>query len=139
MRRVEQRCIPNIEAIFLQQDINSKMRLILVDWLIDVHAKFRMRGETLFLCVNLVDRMLSAHQVDRKQLQLVGCSAFFIASKFNEIYNVQLSDLVGLTDNSYTVKQMLVMEMQILHSLDFELNFPTVFTFLEAYLAALIC
>lgn len=68
MRGAEQRCLPNIEAIGLQQDVNSKMRQILVDWLIDVHAKFRMRGETLFTCVNIVDRMLSLHQIDRKQL-----------------------------------------------------------------------
>lgn len=34
----------------LQDDINSKMRVILTDWLVEVHLKFRLRNETLFLC-----------------------------------------------------------------------------------------
>lgn len=33
-----------------QDDINHKMRVILTDWLVEVHLKFRLRHETLFLC-----------------------------------------------------------------------------------------
>lgn len=32
-----------------QKDISEKMRGILVDWLVDVHLKFRLRNETLFM------------------------------------------------------------------------------------------
>ena len=32
-----------------QTDINEKMRAILMDWLVDVHLKFKLRDETLFL------------------------------------------------------------------------------------------
>lgn len=38
--------------------LNEAMRKILVDWLIDVHRKFKLRQETLFIAVNLVDRYL---------------------------------------------------------------------------------
>ena len=41
-----------------QKDINEKMRAILIDWLIDVHLKFRLVHETMFLTVNLIDRYL---------------------------------------------------------------------------------
>ncbi len=41
-----------------QKDINEKMRAILIDWLIDVHLKFRLVNETMFLTVNLIDRYL---------------------------------------------------------------------------------
>jgi hypothetical protein len=34
------------------------MRFILVDWLIDVHARFKMMPETLFITVNIIDRFL---------------------------------------------------------------------------------
>ena len=34
------------------------MRTILIDWLIDVHLKFDLLPETLFLTVNLIDRYL---------------------------------------------------------------------------------
>jgi hypothetical protein len=34
------------------------MRAILVDWLVDVHLKFKLVPETLFMCINLIDRFL---------------------------------------------------------------------------------
>jgi G2/mitotic-specific cyclin-B, other len=40
----------------LQEEIHVKMRRILVDWLIDVHMKFKLLPETLFITINLVDR-----------------------------------------------------------------------------------
>lgn len=42
-----------------QSDINESMRAILVDWLIDVHLKFKLLNETLFLTINIIDRYLS--------------------------------------------------------------------------------
>ncbi len=55
-----------------QADINEKMRAILVDWLVEVHLKFKLMPETLFLTVNLIDRFLEAKPVTRRNLQLVG-------------------------------------------------------------------
>ena len=37
-----------------QPDINAKMRSILVDWLIEVHRKFELMPETLYLTLNNV-------------------------------------------------------------------------------------
>jgi len=34
------------------------MREILIDWLIDVHSRFKLNDETLFLAVNIIDRTL---------------------------------------------------------------------------------
>lgn len=42
-----------------QRDINEKMRAILVDWLIEVHYKFKLNPETLFITISLIDRYLS--------------------------------------------------------------------------------
>ena len=38
----------------LQADINAKMRSIIVDWLIEVHRKFELMPETLYLTLNNV-------------------------------------------------------------------------------------
>jgi cyclin B len=40
----------------IQTDINEKMRSILVGWMIDVHLKFKLLPETLYLTINLLDR-----------------------------------------------------------------------------------
>ena len=46
-----------------QKDINEKMRSILIDWLIDVHNKFQLIPETLFLTINLIDRFLDKKEI----------------------------------------------------------------------------
>ena len=40
----------------------------MIDWLVDVHLKFKLLSETLFLTINLIDRFLSAKQVERAKL-----------------------------------------------------------------------
>ena len=69
-----------------QPEINDKMRAILVDWLIDVHRKFELSPETLFLTINIIDRFLAVKTVPRRELQLVGISAMLMASKYEEIW-----------------------------------------------------
>ena len=51
-----------------QQDINSRMRTILVDWLIDLHQKFALQPETLYIAVNTIDRFLMKRMVMRSRL-----------------------------------------------------------------------
>lgn len=69
-----------------QIEINAKMRAILVDWLIEVHYKFELMPETLYLTVYIIDRYLSLESVLRRDLQLVGITAMLIACKYEEIW-----------------------------------------------------
>ena len=55
-----------------QSDINSAMRTILVDWLIEVADEYKLNDETLFLCIQYIDRFLSTVNVTRSKLQLLG-------------------------------------------------------------------
>ena len=65
-----------------QTDVNCKMRAILIDWLVEVHLKFKLMVETLYLTVNLIDRFLEKEAITRNKLQLVGVTAMSIASKY---------------------------------------------------------
>ncbi len=62
------------------------MRAILIDWLVEVHLKFKLVPETLYLTVSLIDRYLEKVEVHWEKLQLVGVTAMLIASKYEEIY-----------------------------------------------------
>merc|ERR1719183_2744469 len=77
-----------------QTDINARMRAILLDWLVEVHLKFKLVPQTLYLTVQLIDRYLSVKEVKRPKLQLIGVSCLLIASKYEEIYPPELRDLV---------------------------------------------
>lgn len=84
--------------------LNEAMRKILVDWLIDVHRKFKLRQETLFIAVNLVDRYLqhAAEPVSKGKFQLFGITCLFIAAKYEEIYPPGLADFVYVCADTYS-------------------------------------
>lgn len=120
-----------------QVEINDKMRAILVDWLIEVHSKFKLQKETLFITINIIDRYLASMICSKAQLQLVGVTALLIACKYEEIYPPELKDFVFITDRAYTKEDVLQMEQLILWALAFDLNFPTSYRFLERYMRML--
>ncbi|XP_016140893.1 G2/mitotic-specific cyclin-B2-like [Sinocyclocheilus grahami] len=49
-------------------DINARMRALLVDWLIQVHSRFQLLQETLYMTVAILDRFLQV-RVAQKLLQ----------------------------------------------------------------------
>ena len=119
-----------------QTDINHKMRAILVDWLVEVHLKFKLMPETLFLTHNLIDRFLEKKVVSRKNLQLVGVTAMLLASKYEEIWAPEVRDFVYISDKAYTREQIIEMEKDMLSELGFHLTVPTPFHFLSRFFKA---
>ena len=117
----------------IQTDINHKMRAILIDWLIDVHLKYKLLPQTMYIAVNLIDRFLSKNDINRTKLQLVGITAMFIACKYEEIYPPELKDFVYITDGAYVKSEVLNMEYKMLKSLDFNLTFTTQWSIFEIY------
>ena len=109
------------------------MRSILVDWLVEVHLKFKLVPESLYLTVNLIDRYLEKAQVHRSKLQLVGVTAMLIACKYEEIYPPIVKDFVYITDNAYTKEEILEMEREMLMALDFDIQITSCYRFLERY------
>jgi cyclin B len=93
------------------------MRSILVDWLVEVHLKFKLVQESLYLTINLIDRYLERKQAHRSKLQLVGVTAMLIACKYEEIYPPIVKDFVYITDNAYTKDEILDMERDMLETL----------------------
>lgn len=128
----------SVRPVFMedQQYINERMRSILVDWLVEVHLKFKLVPETLYLTVNLIDRYLAKTEVSRPKLQLVGVTALLIASKYEEIYPPELRDLVYICDRAYSKLEILDMEEIILKKLEYQITIPSAHAFLVRYLKA---
>ena len=114
-----------------QADINEKMRAMLIDWIIDVHFKFKLKSDTLFLTVWLIDRYLSEKQMKRGRLQLLGVTSMLISCKYEEIYSPEVFDFVYITENSYEKKDIINLEFEILKMLEFNVTIPTSNNFYE--------
>jgi len=118
--------LPKPDYMEEQTDINAKMRAILVDWLVEVHTKYRLRKETLFLTANIIDRYLSVRPVMRRKLQLLGVVAMFIASKYEEIDPPKVSEFSYITDHTFSKEEIKAMECAVLAALEFQITVPTI-------------
>lgn len=123
--------LPNAHYMDNQAEIQWSMRSVLMDWLVQVHNRFSLLPETLFLCVNYIDRFLSCKIVSLGKLQLVGATAIFVAAKYEEINCPSVSEIVYMVDGGYTVDEILKAERFMLSMLQFELGWPGPMSFLR--------
>nr|ALK03038.1 cyclin A [Hypophthalmichthys molitrix] len=133
LRECEVRYRPKPGYMRKQPDITNCMRIILVDWLVEVGEEYKLCSETLYLAVNYLDRFLSCMSVLRGKLQLVGTAAVLLAAKYEEVYPPEVDEFVYITDDTYTKKQLLRMEQHLLRVLAFDMTAPTVHQFLMQY------
>lgn len=131
LHREEHALLPQATYMDKQPHVNGKMRAILIDWLVDVAKKYKLKSETLFLAVALVDRFLELRETQRQHLQLVGVTGLLLAAKFEETCPPQVQDFVYVTDSAYSKEEVMKMEVAMLTALNFQLCQPTAFHFLQ--------
>lgn len=131
MKHLEVKMLPNAHYMDNQHEIQWSMRSVLMDWLVQVHHRFNLLPETLFLCVNYIDRFLSCKVVSLAKLQLVGATAIFIAAKYEEINCPSVQEIVYMVDGGYTIDEILKAERFMLTMLQFELGWPGPMSFLR--------
>lgn len=131
LKKLEIATKPNANYMEHQEDLEWKMRGILVDWLIEVHTRFHLLPETLFLAVNIIDRFLSTKVVQLDRLQLVGVTAMFIASKYEEVLSPHVANFRHVADDGFTEDEILVAERYVLTALNYDLSYPNPMNFLR--------
>ena len=108
-----------------QPQINEKMRAILIDWIIDIHFKFNLKLQTLYITIMIIDTFLSKKEIRRSEFQLLGLAALLIACKTEEVQCPQMKDLIDLTDGACNKEQLIKMESDVLVLLNFNICVPT--------------
>ncbi|KAK8216514.1 G2/mitotic-specific cyclin CYB1 [Phyllosticta capitalensis] len=131
LKELEIATMANPKYMENQTELEWKMRGILVDWLLEVHTRFRLLPETLFLAVNIIDRFLSRKIVQLDRLQLVGVTAMFIASKYEEVLSPHVQNFRHVADDGFTEDEILSAERFVLAALDYDLSFPNPMNFLR--------
>lgn len=120
-----------------QPEIKWHMRPCLVDFLVELHFTFRLRPETLYLTLNIIDRYVSRRIVYIKHYQLVGCAALWIASKFEDSKErvPSVDELFHYCQKTYEPSAFIQMEGHVLSTIQWTLGHPTA----EAWLRMLCC
>ena len=123
----------NPDYFTFQVEINNKMRIILIDWLLGICNKLKFKEETFFTTIYIIDAYLSKKFIKRKNFQLLGVTALFISTKINEIFFGRVKDYAFATDNAYEEKDILKMEIDIARTLNFNFLVPTCLSFFQIY------
>ncbi|KAE9410912.1 hypothetical protein BT96DRAFT_952769 [Gymnopus androsaceus JB14] len=137
MHEMENYTMSSTQSMDQQPEIRWHMRPCLVDFLVEIHFSFRLRPETLYLALNIVDRYVSRRIVFIKHYQLVGCAALWIAAKFEDAKErvPTVHDLVQMCHDAYEESAFLQMEGHVLSTIQWTLGHPTA----EAWLRLMCC
>jgi len=115
-----------------QQEINCRMRAIIVNWIIEVHDRFKLLPDTLFLSIIIFDRYMSIiNNIDKNRLQLIGVTSLLIACKYEEIFSPEVRDFICILDRAYEREDLMEEENNILKILKFEVTYPSALRYYE--------
>lgn len=132
MKEMQTRTLPVASMIDIQPELEWFMRPYLLDFLVDTHLTLKLSSQTLFLAVNLVDRYCSKRVVAKKHYQLVGCTALWIASKYEDkkSHIPSISELISMCCGVYEEAMFLQMEGHILNTLEWSIGHTTLDAFI---------
>lgn len=118
---------------FSRQHLTPQMRSVLVDWLHEVSDEMQLVTETTHKAVRYFDSFMARcrDRIPRQELQLIGVSCLFIATKFEEVLAPVVGDMCYVTADTYTAEQVIAAEAQILCRLQFDTNVVTAYSTLE--------
>lgn len=115
--------------------LQPRMRTVLLDWIAEVCDVYNQHRETYYLTIDYLDRFLTAKKdIQKNQLQLIGISCLFIASKNEEIYPPKVADYAYVTDGACTENDILNMELAIIKTLSWKLTPITPNYWLKVYM-----
>ncbi|OBA23022.1 A/B/D/E cyclin [Metschnikowia bicuspidata var. bicuspidata NRRL YB-4993] len=131
LHELEHKMAPDANYMDDQDELKWEMRSVLVDWVVQVHQRFNLLPETLYLTINYIDRFLSRRKVSLSRFQLVGAVALFLAAKYEEINCPTVQEVAYMADNAYTVQEFLKAELFLIGVLEFEMGWPGPMSFLR--------
>ncbi|WPK24456.1 hypothetical protein PUMCH_001730 [Australozyma saopauloensis] len=131
LHELEHKLAPDPNYMKNQSELKWEMRAVLIDWVVQVHQRFNLLPETLFLTVNYIDRFLSRRRVSLARFQLVGAVALFIAAKYEEINCPTVQEVAYMADNAYTVDDFFKAELFMIDVLEFDMGWPGPMSFLR--------
>ncbi|KAE8286055.1 Cyclin-G1 [Larimichthys crocea] len=115
--------------------MTTRLRELEVKDLLSLTRFFGFSSDTFSLAISLLDRFLSVMKIQPKHLSCVGLCCFYIAIKSSEEEkNVPLAnDLIRISQNRFTVSDMMRMEKIIMEKLYWKVKAPTALRFLRLF------
>jgi len=120
------RPLPDYLETVQRDGMSPQWRLKIMAWFDQLGDWFQLKTETLVMATNYLDRYLSRQSCDKVSFQLASIASIFLASKIEEVRPFHTSDFVALSGGLFTASDLLLMELELLCTLKWHLNPPTV-------------
>ncbi|XP_067103248.1 cyclin-G1 isoform X1 [Osmerus mordax] len=142
LTELESRYQPKLTGLRVIESANDnglrmtvRLREYEVKDLLSLTRFFGFSSETFSLAVSLLDRFLSVMKIQPKHLSCVGLCCFYIAIKSSEEEkNVpNAADMIRISQNRFSVSDMVRMERIILEKLLWRVKAPTALLFLRLF------
>lgn len=136
MFSMEMKTLPANNFLIIQKEITIDMRQLLIISLSEVQDLLELRPETFQLTVNIVDRYCEHTQVPRAEYYILGLTALWIASKYEETHGrvPTLKTLTKISGGKYSENVFLKYESKILVALAFDIGHPSMEAFFKVLL-----
>lgn len=116
--------------------ITKEDRATAIDLVMEIHRKYGLVSETLFVAVTTIDRFLSAKNEGLRRardIEAIAIASLLIASKYEDIYPPALDEMIKMMNRPSNRKEVLEWEFKILKTLVFQITVPTPLRFLERF------
>jgi len=125
-----------------QQDPDVRCRSKMCQWCYTVVEYYNFNRETAEISMSCFDRFLATSQgrdylLDQYDFQLASITCLYIAIKVHEPIELGMKTICELSRGKYDVAQISRMEKEILISLQWKVNPPTIESFAQHYLMLL--
>ncbi|XP_050400045.1 cyclin-O [Patella vulgata] len=120
-------------CLAMQSEVTPGMRGLLVNWISKIHHQLALNQDTLFLTVNIIDRILACKRLSADGLQLLGLTCLLVASKQEEVTPPEIQELFEVSTVNYSREELKTLERHVLMAIGFDLFIPTSQYFLEHF------
>ena len=126
-------CDYSNKDLFKLQDkkyFNENNRSIILQWLVKNNMKWKLKDDTIFMAMNIMDRYISKFKSKNLEFQLIAISSYFIASKYEDIYPPYLDELSQICNYIYSNDDIIKKEYEILVGLNFDILYNSSYKYL---------
>ena len=126
-------CDYSNKDIFKLQDkkyYNEKNRSIIYHWLVKNNHKWKLKDDTIYMAMNIMDRYISQYKSKNLEFQLIEISSYLIASKYEDIYPPYIDELSQICNYIYSNDDIIKKEYEILSGLNFDVLYNSSYKFL---------
>jgi len=126
----------NDECLY-NHKITERMRMRMVDWMIEVFTNYKCDNLAFFESINIMDSFFkkSKKKLNPEDLHLIGVASMFMASKFVDIYPLRIKTVYEkISHKKLSISEIIEKEAEISQVLNYTLGMPNSWDFINTFI-----